>query len=319
MRYVVARGVPATQDAALAAAMGTVNGLAVTNKVLTSGTATLTVPGHSFIVGQRVTVAGVDAVFNGTVTLTAVATTTISYVIQPPDVAAVTATGTVTGSVAFAVTNKALTSNVATLTVPGHGFTVSESVVIAGVDATFNGTVTLTAVTSTTISYAVTHANVTSTASTGGTATGSVATTVTNKALTSGVATLTAPGHGFTVGEVVTVAGVDSVFNGTPTLTAVTSTTVSYAILHTDVASVAATGAVSGTTVDLVLTLTASEDATVTRAWSVADVEPRGSTDFGVTSTLPMLSETFSQAVGGTVFYTLAHATDHARTVSEGQ
>lgn len=66
------------------------------------------------------------------------------------------------------VTLKALTSNVATLTLSvAHTFKVGDTVTVAGVDATFNGAVVLTAVTSTTISYAVTAANVTQIAATG--------------------------------------------------------------------------------------------------------------------------------------------------------
>lgn len=66
------------------------------------------------------------------------------------------------------ITNKALTSNVATLTTSAaHGLAVGFEVTVAGVDATFNGTYTITAVTSTTFSYAKTAANVTSTAATG--------------------------------------------------------------------------------------------------------------------------------------------------------
>ena len=66
------------------------------------------------------------------------------------------------------VTNKALTSNVATLTTSAaHGMAVGMLIVVAGVDATFNGTYTITAVTSTTLSYAKTAANVGSTAATG--------------------------------------------------------------------------------------------------------------------------------------------------------
>lgn len=65
------------------------------------------------------------------------------------------------------VTNKALTSNVATLTIGAHVFDVGDSVTVAGVDATFNGTKTLTAVTATTISYSQTAADVASTASSG--------------------------------------------------------------------------------------------------------------------------------------------------------
>lgn len=63
------------------------------------------------------------------------------------------------------VTNKALTSNVATLTTSAaHGFEVGETVTVAGVDSTFNGTYTITAKTDTTFSYAKTASNVTSAA-----------------------------------------------------------------------------------------------------------------------------------------------------------
>lgn len=63
------------------------------------------------------------------------------------------------------VTNKALTSNVATLTTSAaHGFEVGESVTVADVDATFNGSHTITAVTSTTFSFAKTASNVASAA-----------------------------------------------------------------------------------------------------------------------------------------------------------
>lgn len=66
------------------------------------------------------------------------------------------------------VTTKALTSNVATLTTSAaHGMAVGMEIEVTGVDATFNGTYDITAVTSTTISYAKTASNVTSTAATG--------------------------------------------------------------------------------------------------------------------------------------------------------
>lgn len=67
------------------------------------------------------------------------------------------------------ISNKALTSNVATLTTStAHGFSVGQQVIVAGVDATFNGTYTITVVGSpTTFSYAKTAADVTSTTATG--------------------------------------------------------------------------------------------------------------------------------------------------------
>jgi hypothetical protein len=67
----------------------------------------------------------------------------------------------------WTVTNKALTSNVATLTIGSHKLLVGATVNVANVDATFDGTYVLTAVGATTISYAKTAANVTSVASTG--------------------------------------------------------------------------------------------------------------------------------------------------------
>ena len=67
------------------------------------------------------------------------------------------------------VSNKALTSNVATLTTSAtHGFSVGDIAVITGVDATFNGTYYVKAVpTTTTFTFDKTNANVTSAAATG--------------------------------------------------------------------------------------------------------------------------------------------------------
>lgn len=64
------------------------------------------------------------------------------------------------------VTNKALTSNVATLTTgTAHGFEVGQSVTVSGVDATFNGTHTITATpTPTTFRFNKTATDVTSAA-----------------------------------------------------------------------------------------------------------------------------------------------------------
>jgi hypothetical protein len=65
-----------------------------------------------------------------------------------------------------AVSNKALTNNVVTLTTSAaHGFTAGDSVVVAGVDATFNGTYTVaSAPTTVTFTYAKTASNVVSAA-----------------------------------------------------------------------------------------------------------------------------------------------------------
>jgi hypothetical protein len=90
--------------------------------------------------------------------------------------------GGASGSVNYVLTatNKSLTSNVATITTStAHQLAIGASVTIAlsPGDATFDGTFTITAITSTTFSYAKTAANVASTA-TGGTVTGTGTTDV---------------------------------------------------------------------------------------------------------------------------------------------
>jgi hypothetical protein len=72
-------------------------------------------------------------------------------------------------SAALTVSNKALTSNVATITTSAvHGLFVGDTVKITGVDTTFNGTWTITTVPSTTtFTFARTATNVTSGASSG--------------------------------------------------------------------------------------------------------------------------------------------------------
>jgi hypothetical protein len=69
-------------------------------------------------------------------------------------------------AITVSINNKALTTNVATLTTTAaHGLCTGMEIVITGVDATFNGTYTITGVpTTTTFTYAKTASNVASTA-----------------------------------------------------------------------------------------------------------------------------------------------------------
>ena len=67
----------------------------------------------------------------------------------------------------WTVTNKALTSNVATLTIGSHKLTTGSTINVVNIDSTFDGTYVLTAVGATTVSYAKTASNVTSVATTG--------------------------------------------------------------------------------------------------------------------------------------------------------
>lgn len=77
--------------------------------------------------------------------------------------------GNDTGTAVATVTLKALTTNVATLTTAApHGYRAGQTVVVAGVDATFNGTYVIVAVpTPTTFTYAKVNADIVSGAATG--------------------------------------------------------------------------------------------------------------------------------------------------------
>jgi hypothetical protein len=163
------------------------------------------------------------------------------------------------------VVNKALTSNVATLTTfANHNFAVGDSVVVAGVDATFNGTYGITAVTATTFSYALTAPQVTSARI------GDVSYSISNKILSANVATLTTTAtHDFITGEIVEITGVDSTFNGTYTITGVTTNTFSYAKTASNVTSAAVSP--TGT-------------ATVNRSLATAQVVSATRTRFGAFS-----------------------------------
>ena len=76
---------------------------------------------------------------------------------------------TTVSTITKTVSNKALTSNVATLTTSAtHGFAVGDIAVVTGVDATFNGTHYVTGVpTTTTFTFAKENANVTSASAAG--------------------------------------------------------------------------------------------------------------------------------------------------------
>ena len=203
-------------------------------KVETGGIVTLTtsVP-HKMVVGQVVTVS--EPSLTASVTTKAIAstnvvtlTTSAAHRLIPGSSVTVSEAATISVN----VTNRALTGNVATLTVASHRFTVGSSITVAGIDAVFNGTYTVAAVTATTISYSRTNANVTSTASSG-TITGldpytngtfTVATTPTTTTFTYSVAN----SFGITLNATSVTASatyLDAAFNGTFTVEANPSST----------------------------------------------------------------------------------------------
>lgn len=155
--------------------------------------------------------------------------------------------------VSYTISNKVLTSNVATLTTStNHSMIAGEIVYVDINDAKFDGRRTITAVTSNTFSFASDNTNVGSTATSGWAVPGGnwsggdAVYTVTNKSLTSSVATLTVSNtHFVNVGDNITVNIGDASFDGTYTVTATTGSTLNYISNTANVTSASAAGALS--------------------------------------------------------------------------
>jgi hypothetical protein len=139
----------------------------ITNKILTgTDTATLTTStDHGFSVNETVIVTGVDSIFDGTYTISAVNRAgpyTFSYAKANANIGSTAVTATVQGyDGAFwssrDILGKSITSNIATLVTDGnHPFGPGDVVTISGVDGTFDGTYTvINAPTGTTFTYSI--------------------------------------------------------------------------------------------------------------------------------------------------------------------
>jgi len=221
----------------------------VTNKRLLNNEGVLTVAaGHNLQVGNIVTVDVGDPVLDGTRTISSATSTTIKYVMQANVTSvAVSPAGSLTPvtpstNAPTTITNKVLTNNIATITVPsGHGYINGNVISISGVGSGFDGEQTITSTTATTISFK-SQDDIASSAVTGAIDIATPSISSTNKVISSNTATLTvASGHGIAKGNVLVISGLSGNFDGTKTVTAVTATSVSYKA-QADVASTTITG-----------------------------------------------------------------------------
>jgi len=122
----------------------------VSNKELLDNVATITTAAnHRIVAGQEVDISGVDADFNGTYTILSTTSDTIVYSRFIPEYNRI-------------VTNRALTSNVVTITTSvAHGFEAGDTVTVNIGNAVFDGTYVIsTTPTATTFTYPKTNPNV---------------------------------------------------------------------------------------------------------------------------------------------------------------
>lgn len=116
-----------------------------------AGTATV---GHGLVIGQEVELIGVDAGMNGYQTVTATPTRSTFQFLNTGSTLSFTA---VTGRTVVLINSKQITSSVATITTSSsHGLSAGTSIVIEGVDSTYDGRFeVLSTPTSTTFTYAL--------------------------------------------------------------------------------------------------------------------------------------------------------------------
>jgi hypothetical protein len=141
-------------------------GYVVTNKVLTGDVATLTTStDHGFSTNETVVVSGVDSVFDGTYTISAVQRSgpyTFSYTKTNDAISSTAVTATASGYSGSAwfsidIIGKSITDNIATIATDGtHSFSAGKVATIFGVDGTFDGTFTvINAPTTTSFTYSI--------------------------------------------------------------------------------------------------------------------------------------------------------------------
>ena len=202
-----------------------------------------------------------------------------------------------TASAYNTINNKALTSNIATLTTAAvHGYAIGDLVTIAGVDTTFDGTYVVASVpTTATFTYALTATNVTSAAVTPvgiiskSTAASGVA--ITNKYKKNGVATLTTATHGLVIGDTVYISIGDTTIQGRYAVTNIpTGGIFTVTAAGADISSAACGGAfgklnnalttlytVPAATSAVISTITVANRSTASATYRVA-IRPAGAT-----------------------------------------
>lgn len=186
------------------------NSRAITTKAMSEDVVTLTTSAtHGFIQDENVNVSNIDLSLNGGYTISDVTSNTFSY--RRPR------------ATEISVTVKAINSNVATITTNGaHGFVVGEKVKIEEVDATFNGTYTITSLPSnTTFTFNRTASDLVSTTVTGGRVR-AASRKIRNREIIGNVATIiTDAVHGGIFGEEITITGMGAPFDGTHTISGI--------------------------------------------------------------------------------------------------
>ena len=168
---------------------------------------------HGFVVGQSVQISSTaPSAWNGTYTIVTVPTLNTFTFTTPTVLPAVTTFGTASTA----------TLPMVTATVPGHGFSIGDSVIVEGaVPAAHNGTWSITAVTANTFTYS------TGSALAAPTTPGTV-----RPAVAKAYATVTA--HGYATGDQIVIAGATpAAYNGTFTITKVDNDNFVYSPIST--------------------------------------------------------------------------------------
>jgi hypothetical protein len=213
-----------------------IGSLPVTNAVWAAGTATLTTAfDHGLADNQVVQVSGISpAGYNTAATITAHTANTFSYTLSANPGAYVSAGQAKLISNSIGVSNAAWSGGTATLTTPtGNGLVASQVVQVSGVAPSgYNGTVTVTARTPTTVSYALASDPGAFVQSSGRVELLANTFSATNASWASGTATITtASAHGFAADQVVRISGITpGGYNGTVTVASRTATTFDFAL-----------------------------------------------------------------------------------------
>jgi Tfp pilus tip-associated adhesin PilY1 len=250
----------------------------------TCTTVTATAPGHTFLVGNSVTISGATIPeYNGTFTITGVSGNDFTY---SPGSTVLPATG---GTIIASSAGGTLPTVTATLT--GHGFSVGESIQIESTsspaDTNHPGNYTVATVPdANTFTYST------------GVAVPAPTGAFTARSTTTPLAFVTVTGHGYSTGNQIVIAGATPAgYNGTKTITVVDANTFTYPLST-------ALGANTGSAV------TSSIKTSTARATSVAHGFSNGDTVTIAGANIAAFNGTFtiSNATTNTFEYPIASA-----------
>lgn len=217
--------------------------LQISSLTHSGATATATISGHSYQVGDLITIHGASpAIYNGTFEVDSVAGSNLTYTLNRTPATNASASLVATGQqVVTSLTNSGST---ATATITGHRYRAGDLITIRGASpSAYNGTFTVASVSTNTLTYAIGSTPASNASVTGDAILATMEQAVSSISHSGATATATITGHGYQIGDKITIGGSSADldgYNGTFTVASVATNTLTFTLAATPAANAGA-------------------------------------------------------------------------------